>query len=248
MKFNKTLIAVLSSCALGGFPTISPAEEKIPSAPGRSAEYFYTGKSYDVDLGAYTFQFRNYDPGLKRWTSVDPSGFPDGANNQIYVNNLVLSSVERLGLDIYQVTNSGAVGGAGHSGMIAGSGDSYTYQSYGSGPSGCGSSSGTDSNNVTTETFGSLNDAMQYAAGQGYDNYCKWDTDPSADQAALDAMKDYGNSANYDVGNHNCQDAVNAGLDAANADHSPNNIPNVNMNDNIKYMFADDHGKVSDLE
>lgn len=47
-------------------------------------EYFYTGKPYDADTKTYTFKYRSYDPELNRWTTADPSGFPDGANNQIY--------------------------------------------------------------------------------------------------------------------------------------------------------------------
>jgi RHS repeat-associated protein len=49
-----------------------------------NSEEFYTGKVIDVDSGAYTFWFRNYDPSLSRWLSGDPSGFPDGANSHIY--------------------------------------------------------------------------------------------------------------------------------------------------------------------
>lgn len=45
---------------------------------------FYTGKPYDKDQEAYLFKYRSYDPELNRWTSQDPSGFPDGANNQVY--------------------------------------------------------------------------------------------------------------------------------------------------------------------
>ena len=46
---------------------------------------FYTGKPYEENRGGYLYQFRNYDPELNRWTSIDPSGFPDGANNSKYV-------------------------------------------------------------------------------------------------------------------------------------------------------------------
>ncbi|MDD5262542.1 MAG: hypothetical protein PHD76_11920 [Methylacidiphilales bacterium] len=49
-----------------------------------SGAFFYTGKPYVAELGAYSFQFRNYDPELQRWTTADPSGFPDGANNYEY--------------------------------------------------------------------------------------------------------------------------------------------------------------------
>ena len=48
---------------------------------------FFTGKPYDAASGNYVFKYRNYNPGLARWTSADPSGFPDGANNVAYVSN-----------------------------------------------------------------------------------------------------------------------------------------------------------------
>lgn len=49
-------------------------------------EIRYTGKPYVKELGAYAFNYRNYDPQVARWTTPDPSGFPDGANNQVYTN------------------------------------------------------------------------------------------------------------------------------------------------------------------
>ena len=52
------------------------------SAPSTSV--FYTGKPYVEEAASYAFSFRNYDPELNRWTSADPSGFPDGANNRCY--------------------------------------------------------------------------------------------------------------------------------------------------------------------
>ncbi|MDR2462916.1 MAG: hypothetical protein LBD30_03950, partial [Verrucomicrobiales bacterium] len=47
---------------------------------------FYTGKPYDAEIGGYVFKYRNYSPETQRWTTADPSGFPDGANNYGYVN------------------------------------------------------------------------------------------------------------------------------------------------------------------
>jgi len=44
----------------------------------------YTGKPYNKELGAYVFNFRNFDPESSRWTTADPSGFRDGANNFVY--------------------------------------------------------------------------------------------------------------------------------------------------------------------
>jgi len=58
---------------------------------------FFTGKPYVDGLG-YVFKYRNYNPELCRWQSADPSGFPDGANNQIYAP-CPTSGVDPTGLD-----------------------------------------------------------------------------------------------------------------------------------------------------
>ena len=85
MKLNKfLLVTALSLFAASGLMAKSQPKDEIPGVAAQSASYFYTGKPYDADLGAFTFKYRNYDPELKRWTSADPSGFPDGANNTSY--------------------------------------------------------------------------------------------------------------------------------------------------------------------
>ncbi|MFA7345746.1 MAG: RHS repeat-associated core domain-containing protein, partial [Terrimicrobiaceae bacterium] len=79
------LIAVAAAILAGA--TALPAAEKEDSLPGmgvQPAEYFFTGKPYDSDTESYTFKYRNYDPELNRWTTADPSGFPDGANSSAY--------------------------------------------------------------------------------------------------------------------------------------------------------------------
>ncbi|MCK9589566.1 MAG: hypothetical protein M0Q93_09425 [Terrimicrobiaceae bacterium] len=76
------LVAILATVML---PLAAHAkQDSLPGMGVQPAEYFYTGKPYDSDMGAYTFKYRNYDPELNRWTTADPSGFPDGANNQLY--------------------------------------------------------------------------------------------------------------------------------------------------------------------
>ena len=50
---------------------------------------FYTGKPYVAATGGYIHEYRTYDPEISRWTSADPSGFPDGVNNQAYAFNPV---------------------------------------------------------------------------------------------------------------------------------------------------------------
>jgi RHS repeat-associated protein len=49
-----------------------------------SSTPFYTGKPYLAESGSYAFKYREYNPEMGRWTTVDPSGFPDGANNRMY--------------------------------------------------------------------------------------------------------------------------------------------------------------------
>jgi len=49
-----------------------------------SSTPFYTGKPYLAESGSYAFKYREFNPKMGRWTTVDPSGFPDGANNRIY--------------------------------------------------------------------------------------------------------------------------------------------------------------------
>jgi RHS repeat-associated protein len=58
---------------------------------------FYTGKPYLEETGSYAFKFRQYDRELSRWTTSDPSGFPDGANNLAYLAN-PLSQLDFQGL------------------------------------------------------------------------------------------------------------------------------------------------------
>ncbi len=45
---------------------------------------FFTGRPYLASIDEYAFKYRNYKSGISRWTSEDPSGFPDGANSSIY--------------------------------------------------------------------------------------------------------------------------------------------------------------------
>jgi len=63
-----------------------------------STSAFYTGKPYVKETGSYGFMFRQYDPEHCRWTTIDPSGFPDAANVFLYINNHALSSFDPNGL------------------------------------------------------------------------------------------------------------------------------------------------------
>ena len=57
----------------------------------------FTGKPYIGELG-YAFLFRNYRPGLGKWQTSDPLGYPDGWNNFAYVNNRAVYQLDLLGL------------------------------------------------------------------------------------------------------------------------------------------------------
>ena len=78
---------------------------QIGNRPSAIEHIFYTGKPYIEETGQYAFLFRSYDPGLSRWTTSDPSGFPDGANNYLHVNNLY-GAIDDTGLQIIKFAYS----------------------------------------------------------------------------------------------------------------------------------------------
>jgi RHS repeat-associated protein len=84
---EKKLILLLTLVAVAcGVKANAVSTHEVPGVDVQPASYFYTGKPYDADLAAYMFMYRTYNPELNRWTTTDPSGFPDGAQNSSYVN------------------------------------------------------------------------------------------------------------------------------------------------------------------
>jgi len=77
---------------------IAAAESKKTAAREQAAIQFYTGKPYDSSSGSYLFKYRSYDPELLRWATSDPSGFPDGPNNNSYCLNAATYSLDSEGL------------------------------------------------------------------------------------------------------------------------------------------------------
>ena len=57
----------------------------------------FTGNPYIGDLG-YAFLFRNYRPGLGKWQTSDPLGYPDSWNNLAYCNSQPTMSLDLFGL------------------------------------------------------------------------------------------------------------------------------------------------------
>ena len=58
----------------------------------------FTGKVFVKELGGYSFLHRLLAPELSRWTTFDPSGFPEGTNNSLYVKSDPCGDVDPLGL------------------------------------------------------------------------------------------------------------------------------------------------------
>ena len=105
MKTLKTKIMSLLGLLVIGATAAYGSQTEQPKMNGKlkvttlsPEEIRYTGKPYNKELGAYVFNYRNYDPQIGRWTTPDASGFPDGANNEIYVSNHCLSFFDTDGL------------------------------------------------------------------------------------------------------------------------------------------------------
>jgi RHS repeat-associated protein len=111
-KLTFALVASLTSTAFAAFQAPLPefknekqlaewrAEKAAESTSQGSAPEeaaFYTGKPYLASSGGYAFKYRSYNPEMARWTSEDPSGFPDGSNNTIYGAYMVLRGVDPTG-------------------------------------------------------------------------------------------------------------------------------------------------------
>ncbi len=92
--FNDMLGSTLGAMGTDGFKTV--ARTAFGETGGNSAEEFFTGKPMVGDLG-YAFLFRAYRPGLGKWQTADPLGYPDGWNNLAYCNSRVTDCVDWLG-------------------------------------------------------------------------------------------------------------------------------------------------------
>jgi RHS repeat-associated protein len=92
-------VAIITGSAFAAIPAVLPefknekqlAEWRAEMAAKNAAtttasedHAFYTGKPYIGSTGGYAFKYRSYNPELARWTSEDPSGYPDGANCHAY--------------------------------------------------------------------------------------------------------------------------------------------------------------------
>ena len=94
MMFNDVLGTTLGTDGAGGYAATSLTSfgDPIPGGPrlsrpdAASPDALFTGKPHVDGLG-YAFLFRNYRPGLGKWQTADPLGYPDGWNQLAYCEN-----------------------------------------------------------------------------------------------------------------------------------------------------------------
>ena len=65
---------------------------------GSQNDLLFSTKERDFSTGLDYFGFRYYDAVLGKFTTRDPSGYPDGSNNQIYCNNNPINCIDPMGL------------------------------------------------------------------------------------------------------------------------------------------------------
>ena len=92
VMFNDVLGTTLGIDGIdGGYAAASLTAFGDPAPGGprsRAADALFTGKPHVDGLG-YAFLFRNYRPGLGKWLTADPLGYPDGWNQLTYCKNRV---------------------------------------------------------------------------------------------------------------------------------------------------------------
>lgn len=105
---SSSICSAAIPASLPGFKSRAELEKVAKNTQSLLAESdkseFYTGKPFDTDREEILFMHRSFNPELGRWTSYDPSGFPDGANNTTYVANKVTVCFDAPGLDSQDIT------------------------------------------------------------------------------------------------------------------------------------------------
>jgi RHS repeat-associated protein len=102
MKLTNLICAFVLAATATTFANASAPKKmngKLEIVEANPADVFYTGKPYEEDLGGYVFNYRTYSPEINRWTTPDPSGFPDGANNHLYAS-APTTQIDPLGLTL----------------------------------------------------------------------------------------------------------------------------------------------------
>jgi RHS repeat-associated protein len=101
MKLTNLICAFVLAATASTFATEAGPKKmngKLEIVEANPADVFYTGKPYEEDLGGYVFNYRTYSPEINRWTTPDPSGFLDGANNGLFISNAPTFRFDDTGL------------------------------------------------------------------------------------------------------------------------------------------------------
>ena len=99
VMFNDVLGTTLGADGAEGYAAASLTSFGDPAPGGprsRAADALFTGKPHVDGLG-YAFLFRNYRPGLGKWLTADPLGYPDGWNQLAYCGNDAMDAIDWLG-------------------------------------------------------------------------------------------------------------------------------------------------------
>lgn len=190
------------------------------------SDFQYAGYYVHQPSGLYLTFCRLFDSRTARWLSRDPLSdgtnisveLEEGKNLYQYVNNNPVGFRDIMGLTVYMITSTGNLGSVGHGALVSGNGSNYTFQSFGLGMSGF--------DGYQEKSFrgpNALKRVSDYIKSQGYSLVNQWNTCPAQDKAASDAFK-MASDGGYTPGN-NCQDAVNAALNAAGVPYFPSNSP-----------------------
>ena len=145
--------------------------------------------------------------------------------------------IDPLGLNIWHINDIQGAKGAGHAGIIVGSGNDYTYHAF-YGKNGTAKGEG----EYRYEEFSSLEEAMAYAKEDGYDRFAEYYTSAAEDIVARKIADKWGNK-DYLLSRDNCQGMVDDVM--KNATGIPwNDIrwPNKNFTKNL--WGADSNGNI----
>ena len=147
-----------------------------------------------------------------KWINRDPKG---DANPYHFVYNNPNTYIDPLGLDVVYLLDPNAVAGAGHAALLVGN-DTNGWQYFSFGPGKCCMNpyGGNNADNLDAKSFKSLSAAQSNPTLNRYKNYIQWNTDHTADKAAINAVKPYFDKG-YNLFSRNCDDVAVVGIKGA---------------------------------
>jgi RHS repeat-associated protein len=179
--------------------------------------FFREGTRYDFATGFYLFHMRDYSPTLGRWLEDDQSGFgtsPSESNLYWYAGNNPttrkdLNAGLKNGPIAGMLVQSDWGHGIGHVGLVVGSPETgYIIYSYGA------HNQGTKEDNLYKKKFPTLEEALNWAKGDGYNAAQIFQITP----IGMENIQIYVNKEGHKVYRffrHNCLSIAAGGLAAA---------------------------------